>query len=272
VRHSDVQSWVSDLSNDRSATTVIRAYGVLASILDIAVRDRRILTNPARGVRLPRKTRHPHVYLTDDQVSSLALAAKGHGTLVLVLAYCGLRWGEAAGLRVRDVDLLRRRINVNRSAVEVGSTIEVGTPKSHKRRSVPFPATLVPALGEACAGKDSDDLVFSDLRGEFIKRAHNDIGWFGSAVRAAGLERITPHSLRHTAASLAVRSGANVKAVQRMLGHASAAMTLDVYTDLFDGDLDEVAGRLDERLAQTSVGKMWAERSSRALNHSKSAG
>jgi integrase len=60
---------------------------------------------------------------------------------------------------------------------------------------------------------------------------------------------ITAHDLRHTAASLAVSSGANVKAVQRMLGHASAAMTLDVYADLFDSDLEAVA---------QSVGKMWA--------------
>ncbi|WP_072591926.1 tyrosine-type recombinase/integrase [Microbacterium sp. 1.5R] len=52
---------------------------------------------------------------------------------------------------------------------------------------------------------------------------------------------ITPHDLRHTAASLAVSSGAHVKAVQRMLGHASAAMTLDVYADLFDDDLEAVA-------------------------------
>ena len=57
---------------------------------------------------------------------------------------------------------------------------------------------------------------------------------------------ITPHDLRHTAASLAVQSGANVKVVQRMLGHASAAITLDVYADLFDSDLDEVATRMDE--------------------------
>ena len=54
-----------------------------------------------------------------------------------------------------------------------------------------------------------------------------------------------PHELRHTAASLAVHAGANVKAVQRMLGHASAAMTLDRYADLFDDDLDDVADRLD---------------------------
>ena len=58
--------------------------------------------------------------------------------------------------------------------------------------------------------------------------------------------RVTVHDLRHTAASLAVSAGANVKAVQRMLGHASAAMTLDVYADLFDDDLDAVATALND--------------------------
>lgn len=56
---------------------------------------------------------------------------------------------------------------------------------------------------------------------------------------------MTPHDLRHTAASLAVSAGASVKAVQTMLGHKSAAMTLDVYSDLFDSDLDDVAARMD---------------------------
>ena len=56
---------------------------------------------------------------------------------------------------------------------------------------------------------------------------------------------ITPHDLRHSAASLAISAGANVKAVQRMLGHAKASMTLDVYADLFDADLDDVAANLD---------------------------
>ena len=61
---------------------------------------------------------------------------------------------------------------------------------------------------------------------------------------------MTAHALRHTAASLAISAGANPKVVQRMLGHASAAMTLDVYADLFDSDLTSVA---------ESVGKMWAQ-------------
>ncbi len=61
------------------------------------------------------------------------------------------------------------------------------------------------------------------------------------------------HDLRHTAASLAVSAGANVKAVQRMLGHASAATTLDVYADLFDDDLEAVSTSLDRAIASQDV-------------------
>ncbi|THG29281.1 site-specific integrase [Naasia lichenicola] len=265
VRHSDVQSWVMDMSAKRGATTVIRAYGVLASIMDGAVKDRRILSNSARGVNLPRKVTKPHAYLTPQQVSDLSVAAGDHGTLLLVLAYTGLRWGEAVALRVKDLDMLRRRANVTTNAVEVNNRIEVGTPKSHKRRSVPFPATLAPALAKACEGKAREDLVFAGASGSYLRRAKTDAGWFGVAVKRAGLPRMTLHDLRHTAASLAVSSGANVKAVQRMLGHASASMTLDVYADLFEDDLDEVAGRLDHLLISTDVGRMWA-RSGNSVN------
>jgi integrase len=76
-------------------------------------------------------------------------------------------------------------------------------------------------------------------------KGHARRSWFDAAAAAIGESGLTPHELRHTAASLAVGAGANVKAVQRMLGHASAAMTLDRYADLFDDDLDAVADRLD---------------------------
>ena len=74
----------------------------------------------------------------------------------------------------------------------------------------------------------------------------------------SGVPCTTPHDLRHTAASLAVSAGANVKAIQKMLGHASAAMTLDIYADLFDDDLEAVATALDKARSRESVGKMWA--------------
>ncbi len=70
--------------------------------------------------------------------------------------------------------------------------------------------------------------------------------------------RGTPHDLRHTATSLAVSAGANVKAVQKMLGHASAAMTLDIYADLFDDDLEAVATALHDARSRQNVGTGWA--------------
>jgi integrase len=69
--------------------------------------------------------------------------------------------------------------------------------------------------------------------------------WIAGAATTPEFPTITPHDLRHTAASLAVSAGANVKVVQRMLGHAKASITLDVYADLFDEDLDSVLDRLD---------------------------
>jgi integrase len=72
-------------------------------------------------------------------------------------------------------------------------------------------------------------------------------------------QRVTIHDLRHTAASLAISAGANVKAVQKMLGHASAAMTLDTHADLFDDDLDAVGTALNQAKKDSDVGKTWAK-------------
>lgn len=78
-----------------------------------------------------------------------------------------------------------------------------------------------------------------------------DVAWrvWDPAVARTGLGELTPHDLRHTAASLAISSGATVKHVQRMLGHQSAAMTLDTYAGLFDSDLDALTDRLDAAIA-----------------------
>lgn len=259
IRHSEVQGWVAELSKTRSATTVRRAHEILAGILDVALRDRRLARNVARGVKLPRKTGKTRAYLTHDQVASLAAEAK-HPELVVFLAYTGLRWGEATGLRVKHVDTRRRRVNVEENAVEVGSIIEIGTPKTHERRQVRYPAFLADAIERLAAGKPHDALLFGDGV-MHIRRPKATTGWFNSAVQAAQANtpddepfpRVTPHDLRHTAASLAISAGANVKAVQRMLGHASAAMTLDTYADLFDDDLGAVADALDQAAAGSSV-------------------
>jgi integrase len=123
---------------------------------------------------------------------------------------------------------------------------------------MPLPEFLLSYLARQCEGKGRDALLFGGDDGGHLKSPHPESGWFAKAVAASGVQRVTPHDLRHTAASLAVTAGANVKAVQRMLGHASAAMTLDVYSDLFDDDLEAVAAALDQARSRESVGKMWA--------------
>lgn len=259
IRPTGVQQWIAELGRGTDkvkplgASAIKRAHFVLQRILADAVRDNLIARNAAAGVSLPRTSRKRPVYLTHQQVAALAAASGEYEGLVLLAAYSGLRWGEVVGLRVHDLDMLRRRATISQNAVQSGAAIHVGTPKSHKQRTVPLPAFLLPYLARQCEGKARDALLWSGGDGTHLRRPHPVSGWFAKAVTASRIPRVTPHDLRHTAASLAVSAGANVKAVQRMLGHASAAMTLDVYADLFDDDLETVAAALHEARARQST-------------------
>ena len=134
-------------------------------------------------------------------------------------------------------------------------------------RTVPVPAFLMNQISDLVDGRGP-----TTLSGRTRRRIPAAAAVRARVVAAgrdrAELPRITPHDLRHTAASLSVSAGANVKALQRMLGHVSAAMTLDTYSDLFDDDLDSVADALDAavvklgiaRLAETRLGTDWANR------------
>lgn len=255
VEHGEVQAWVAQLvASGLSAGHVRKVHGVLSGILSLAVRDRRLPSNPALGVDLPHTRERPRRYLTATEVEQLAATAGDGRLAVLVLAYCGLRWSELAGLRVGRLDLMRRRLIVAEAMTEVnGGRLIWGAPKSHESRSVPIPRIVVDDLARHVAGKGHDDLVFTTTNGAPLRNRNARRDWFDAAAAEIGQAGLTPHELRHTAASLAVSSGANVKAVQRMLGHASAALTLDRYADLFDDDLDAVADRLDA-VARTARG------------------
>ncbi len=146
-----------------------------------------------------------------------------YATLIYVLAYTGLRWGEAAALRVRDVDLLRRRVHVERAMAEVGGRAIFGEPKDHDRRAVPLPAFVIDDLAAHLARRAPDDLAFPSPGGAVLRNGNFRRNVFDAAAERAGLAGITPHALRHTAASLAIAAGATVVVVQRMLGHAPRA-------------------------------------------------
>ena len=159
-------------------------------------------------------------------------------------------------LRVRDVDSWRRLV-VADNAVELGAELHVGRPKN-QGRSVPVPSFVLDELSRLCADKSTEDLLFPGPDGKYLPRPKSTRGWFSGAVTRSKVQAITPHDLRHTAASLAISAGVNVLALQRMLGHKSAKVTLDTYADLFDTDLDAVAVTLHNWYSPETVGKAWA--------------
>ncbi|WP_166435903.1 tyrosine-type recombinase/integrase [Cellulomonas shaoxiangyii] len=105
--------------------------------------------------------------------------------------------------------------------------LEWGAPKDHQRRSVPFPGFLRGAIEAALDDRSADDLLFPAGGDTAMRVGNARRDWFDGAATDAGVAGLTPHELRHTAASLAVAAGASVLAVQRMLGHEKASMTLD---------------------------------------------
>lgn len=274
IAYADVKSWVANLEKvarqpggrgyrrtavgqPLSAATSRHVYRLLCSILDLAVEDGRLPRNPAKSAAgstkgmLPRMPRNrAHRYLSHEELQQLARQAGEHQALILVLGYTGVRWGELTALRARDVDLLRSRLIVRRSMSEVNGRLVEGTTKSHATRTVPVPKFLREELEALLGSKQPDDFLFTAPHGGALRNSNFRRTVFDPAVEAARMAPLKPHDLRHTAASLAIQAGANVKAVQRMLGHGSAALTLDVYADLFDSDLDGVAHRLDEAVSK----------------------
>lgn len=272
IKKEGIARWVAKLLRSESdggsglgASQTRHAYRVLSMVLEWCVPDR-LPRNPAKGVKLPIQPEAEHVYLSYGQIERLATASGGLVTkykrptacapvnraLILLLAYTGMRWGEAAALRVGRIDLDRRRVRIVTTFTEVQGVQGEGLPKNGKKRTVAIPASLVPVLRDLIDGRPDDVLMFTTSRGLPLRANNWRVREFNAAVATAKLDvpGLTPHKLRHTAASLAIAAGADVKVIQQMLGHADAAMTLNIYGHLWPERLDEVADVLDIRRAK----------------------
>jgi len=246
LKHSDVQRFVTEL--DKGAETVRMAYRVLSLVLDYAVSNRIVAQNVAKGVRLPPARPPRERILTSDELLSLAdgLGQVGRGQ-VLAMGLAGLRWSELAALRVRAVDLKARRIHVIEGATEAGGKLHLGGPKStNSRRKVPIPKLLAADLETRLANKRPSDLVYPapcggpDRVGNFRRRTSWD-----TVCQELGLEDVTPHDLRRTFGSLARLGGADLRYIQKTMGHASITTTSRVYAHLYDTEPDKVAEGID---------------------------
>ena len=170
--------------------------------------------NPAAGANLPRLNRREMRYLSPGELLAVGKAVPGkHRTLILTLGIAGLRFGEAAALRRQDVDLLHRRLTVERSVTEVDGSLVMGSPKSGRVRSVAIPERLIKELDNhlgTYVAPDLDALVFSSDLGAMLRVTNFSRRVFRPAVAATAIERpeeLRLHDLRHTAAAAMIAVG-----------------------------------------------------------------
>lgn len=249
VRPSDVAEWLATMqAAGLSPSRIRQAHVVLSQLLDAAVLDGRITRNPADGARLPRLVRREAPYLTPEIVERVAQEIREpYGLLVRLLGTVGPRFGEAAALRRRSVDLLGRRLVISESLAEVGGRLTFGPTKTHSTRRAPLPRSLVTELDRHLehVPTDPEALVFTSPEGAPLRHsAFRQRSWL-PALKRAGVPPVGIHVLRHSAAAAMISSGASPKEVQSILGHADAGFTLTRYAHLFPEDLDRVADRLD---------------------------
>lgn len=268
IGHEELQDWVNYLAERGCVGNVGRPSGgplgaarirkiivALGGILRYAIATDRITKDPTQGLSLPDIDEGERAYLSHQQLQDLAKKCEEYRVMTLVLGYCGLRISEAIALRRKNVTDATApgnggypMIHVRRKVVWVkGKGLVEGPPKNRKERHVPIPAIVWEEL-QPILPSDPDALVFPSRvparNGGWMTRSE----YYGACKKAAealGLKGITAHGLRHTTASLAISGGANVKALQNLLGHKTATITLDRYAHLFSDDLTRVATALD---------------------------
>jgi integrase len=261
ISYESYSQWLGSLSVDGSqrgtalsASRITQAHQLVGAVLRYAQRTGKIAKNVTTEIKrdedLPEPTERERRYLTHAELLKLARATDRFETLTLVLGYCGLRFGEAAALRRKHVGDRELTVMASATAVTGQGIVETGT-KTKRSRQVPIPEPVWQRLKKELP-TESNALVFPGRNGGYLSLG--EYRWaFDKGCKAVGIEGLVPHGLRHTTASLAISAGANVKVVQRLLGHATAAMTLDLYGHLLSDDLSGVAAALSKAIESAAV-------------------
>jgi integrase len=251
---SVLRSWVADLGSpdgsDLAPATIHKVVQVLNKAVNAAVEDRLIPHNPVAGLPLPKIERQEMRFLSYDELWRLTDAMDPrYRSFVLLAGLAGLRLGEMLGLRWGRLDLLRRRVQVSETLVDIEGYIRFGPPKTKAAiRSVPVPAFVCDELSQrATPGVDMDALVFTSPDGHPIRPTLFRRRFWAPAVEAAELAPLRIHDLRHTAVSLWIAAGAHPKQVAVLAGHTSVSVVLDRYGHLYPQQDEALVEELERR-------------------------
>ena len=254
-----LRAWVAELGSpdgsNLAPATIHRVVQLLNKCIEAAFEDRLISHNPVAKLPLPRIERREMRFVSADELMRLADSIDPrYRAFVLLGGFGGLRLGEMLGLRWGRVDLLRRRVNVAETLVDISGHISFGPPKTRAAvRSVPLPRFVTDDLARlASTNVATDRLVFESPEGLPIRATLFRRRFWAPAVEAAGVAPLRIHDLRHTAVSLWIADGANPKQIAVMAGHTSVSVVLDRYGHLYPQQDEELMDRLERRVATRS--------------------
>ena len=243
-----VDEWVGSMvAEGLSPSRIRQGHQTLGAMMKLAVRRGLISSDPSTGTALPKQKVREQRFLTPSELAALAEAMpKRLQAATWTLGLAGLRFGELAALKRDDFDVLRRRIDVSKSVVDVAGHLVVGETKNRLVRSVAIPRRLAVIANDHLTRHNSA-IAFPNTRSGYL-RASNFRGHVLQACAASGLDPIRTHDLRHTAAALMLAVEPDLHLVMRQLGHSSIAVTVDRYGHLLPGRVDQVADKLDAML------------------------
>lgn len=252
----EIRRWLAALeAAGKAPATVAKAWQIFSAMVGQAVDDGRIARSPLpRRPGLPAPDRRDMHILTPDEVAVLADAIDPRYRMLVVLAgYSGMRWGEVAGLRVENVDLLRRQVRVAATLTDVRGVVALGPPKTKRSaRTITLPRSVAQELGEHIGRFPGDGFLFTGPEGGPLRVSNFRRRAWAPAVREAGLEPLTFHDLRHTHAAWLIAAGEHAKLIADRLGHSSIGVTMNTYGHLMPGLDEQAADRLDVHAAAST--------------------
>ena len=266
-----VDTWMADLKAiGLSASRRRQAFQVLRQILEAAVQDRYLPSNPAAGVKLPKFEQREQLFLEPAEVDEVAvLVPEQFRALVYIFAYGGLRWGEAVALRRRRVDVLRGRLEVAESMSDVAGQLIFGPTKNYRNRTIVLPRFLREMLNDHLldhTARGTEGLLFTAENGSPLRNSNFNRRVWKPTVEAAALpEGLRIHDLRHSAVAFLISQGAHPEAIKRYMGHSSISVTMDIYGHLFPSDAEDLANKLDELFRRSQTDKRRTKRSLEAV-------
>jgi integrase len=227
---------------DLSPTTIRHLHAAMHKALDEAVADNLIARNVATNIKLPKMRKKEIHPLTPDQAKAFLEAARGdrYEPLYVLAIHYGLRRGELLGLKWSDLQGNTLQVRRTMSEARVGR-IEEET-KNGKGRRIELSEKALEALRShrrQHAGVKDSEYIFPSTTGTPTNSSNLMYRSFKPTLRRAGLPQIRFHDLRHTCATIRFMKGQHPKRVQELLGHASIAMTMDIYSHVIPGMGDD---------------------------------